>query len=70
MFLAIDVAVVVDCCVPSPQEEDHLLPPPLGKVLVTLAFFITLVAVTVTALTVAIAYVDCCEPFDEVKGIL
>ena len=31
-FLAVDVALVVDCCVPSPQEEDHHLPPPLGKV--------------------------------------
>jgi hypothetical protein len=32
MFLAVDVALVVDCCVPLPQEEDHPLPPPLGKV--------------------------------------
>ena len=33
--------------------------------LVALALFITLVVVVVSALTVAIAYVDCCcEPFE------
>jgi hypothetical protein len=32
--------------------------------LVALALFVTLVVVAVTALTIAIAYVDCCEPFD------
>jgi hypothetical protein len=31
-FLAIDVSLVVDCCVLSPHEEDHRLPSPLGKV--------------------------------------
>jgi hypothetical protein len=31
-FLAVDVALVVGCCVPLPQEEDHHLSPPLGKV--------------------------------------
>jgi hypothetical protein len=30
-FLAVDVALVFDCCVPLPQEEDHHLPPPSGK---------------------------------------
>ena len=37
-----------------------------GSVLafIALALFVTLVVVVVTALTVAIAYVDCCEPFD------
>ena len=30
--LAIEVALVVDCCVPLPPEEDHRLPSPLGKV--------------------------------------
>jgi hypothetical protein len=33
MFLTIDVALVVDCCVLSPHEEDHHLNPPLRKVL-------------------------------------
>jgi hypothetical protein len=32
--------------------------------LVALALFVTLVVIAVTALTIAIAYVDCCEPFD------
>jgi hypothetical protein len=31
-FVAIDVSLVVDCCVLSPHEEDHRLPSPLGKV--------------------------------------
>jgi len=31
-FLAIDVGLIFDCYVPSPPEEDHRLPPPLGKV--------------------------------------
>ena len=31
-FLAVDVALVFGCCIPSPPEEDHRLPPPLGKV--------------------------------------
>jgi hypothetical protein len=29
---AVAVTLVVDCCVPLPPEEDHLLPPLLGKV--------------------------------------
>ncbi len=29
---AVAVALVVDCCVPSPPEEDHRLSPPSGKV--------------------------------------
>ncbi len=29
---AVAVTLVVDCCVPSPPEEDHHLPPLLGKV--------------------------------------
>jgi len=32
-FLAIDVGLIFDCCVPLPPEEDHCLPPPSGKVL-------------------------------------
>ena len=32
-FLAVDVSLVVDCCVLLPHEEDHRLPPPLRKVL-------------------------------------
>jgi hypothetical protein len=31
-FLAIDVGIIIDCCVPLSQEEDHRLPPPSGKV--------------------------------------
>ena len=31
-FLAIDVGLIFDCCVPSPLEEDHRLLPPSGKV--------------------------------------
>ena len=31
-FLAIEAALVFDCCVPLPLEEDHCLPPPSGKV--------------------------------------
>ena len=31
-FLAIDVGLIFNCCVPLPQEEDHCLPPPSGKV--------------------------------------
>jgi hypothetical protein len=31
-FLAIDVGLIIDCCVPLSQEEDHRLPPPSGKV--------------------------------------
>ena len=30
-FLAFDVTLVFDCCVPLPPEEDHRFPPPLGK---------------------------------------
>ncbi len=30
--LAIEVALVVDCCVPLPLEEDHSLSSPSGKV--------------------------------------
>jgi len=30
--LTIDVGLIFDCCVPSPQEEDHRLPSPSGKV--------------------------------------
>ena len=26
-FLAVDVGLIFDCCVPSPPEEDHRLPP-------------------------------------------
>jgi len=26
-FLAIDVGLIFDCCVPLPPEEDHRLPP-------------------------------------------
>ena len=57
-FLAIEVASVVDCCLPSPPEEDHL-----AMALVALALFVALVFVVVTALIVAIAFADCCEPF-------
>ena len=32
-FLAIDVGLIFDCCVPLPPEEDHCLPPPSGKAL-------------------------------------
>jgi hypothetical protein len=32
MFLAVEVALVIDCCVPSPPEEDQHLPSPSGKV--------------------------------------
>jgi hypothetical protein len=31
-FLAVDVALVFDCCVLLPPEEDHRLHPPSGKV--------------------------------------
>ena len=31
-FLAIDVGLMFDCCVPLLPEEDHRLPPPSGKV--------------------------------------
>ena len=31
-FLAIDAGLIFDCCVPLPPEEDHCLPPTLGKV--------------------------------------
>jgi hypothetical protein len=67
-FFAVEVALVVDCCVPSPPEEDNRLPSPSGKVppwpssplalFVTLALFIALVFVVVTALIVAIAFAD------------
>ena len=30
-FLAIDVTLVVDCCVPLLPDEDRRLPPPSGK---------------------------------------
>jgi len=30
-FLVVDVSLIFDCCVPSPPEEDHRLPPPSGK---------------------------------------
>jgi len=30
-FLTIEVALVVDCCVPLPPEEDHRLPSPSGN---------------------------------------
>jgi hypothetical protein len=32
-IFAVEVALVVDCCVPSPLEEDNCLPSPSGKVL-------------------------------------
>jgi hypothetical protein len=75
---AVAVALVVDCCVPLPPEEDHRLPPPLGKVpswpsllcplcpssaCFTLALSVTLVVCVITALTIVVAFVDCCEPF-------
>jgi hypothetical protein len=31
-FLAADVGLIFDCCVPSLPEEDHCLPPTSGKV--------------------------------------
>ena len=30
-FLAVDVDLIFDCCVPLPPEEDHCLPHPPGK---------------------------------------
>ena len=33
MFLAVDVGLMFDCCVPLLPEEDNHLPPPSGKVL-------------------------------------
>jgi hypothetical protein len=68
---AIAVALVVDCCVPSPPEEDHRLPPPSGKVLswpsllvlFALALSVALVVGVIIALTVDVAFVDCCEHF-------
>ena len=32
-FLDADVGLIIDCCVPSPPEEDHCLPPTSRKVL-------------------------------------
>jgi hypothetical protein len=68
---AVVVALVVDCCVPLLPEEDHRLPPPLGKVpswpsllcSFTLALSVALVVGVITALTVHVAFVDCCEHF-------
>jgi hypothetical protein len=31
-FLTVDAGLIFDCCVPLPPEEDHRLPPTLGKV--------------------------------------
>ena len=59
-FLAIEAALVFDCCVPLPLEEDHCLPPllALGEVsviaLIIIALFATPVFVVVTALAVAV----------------
>ncbi len=74
-FLAVEVALVVDCCEPRRRRRTILSSSPfsLGEgsakalvalaLFVTLPLFVTLVFVIVTALIVVIAFADCCEPF-------